>query len=434
MNAMKIMLAGIGALVAIVGVGVESAEAQTKKMVVLVDASGSMDTLRAHDELCPPAPERCTRFAVAKALSVKRIVEQRDALTPGQSLGVSVYSFNSVDGLVLHTAQFVDPEVAIDKLEDLENPRDGTPLADSLCTLTQDLYERLAAVRILQLSSDGLENASIGECKGVDDPEEPYSDDSWQGKVDAKVKNHPDGVSMVVAVDLFEPGAVTGSFAATNLEPNQPVAASSFKALAAGPSPAERYFRHLATLTGGTVEVIKDDQPLPVLGDLDGNRCVDQVDAFEVLRRFGQRTPAVDGKYDFDRNGVIGFNDFAVVTSQITGACGEPDELVPAAPVRCNSGSVVIDGRSIETAGMAIDVRGSCQLTIRNSRIVSGGTALRIRGSAVVTIEDSIIAGERVVLGLRGSAVLTASGTYFKGIREIDGSLKYQDRGGNTWE
>jgi hypothetical protein len=30
--------------------------------------------------------------------------------------------------------------------------------------------------------------------------------------------------------------------------------------------------------------------------------------------------------------------------------------------------------------------------------------------------------------------VLTASGTYFKGIREIDGSLKYQDRGGNTWE
>jgi len=161
-----------------------------------------------------------------------------------------------------------------------------------------------------------------------------------------------------------------------------------------------------------------------------GDGCVDLNDAIDVVRNWGR---PVTTKYDLNLDGTVGFLDFLAAMAAIDGTCGLRDQTTPVAPVRCTHGSVVLQNKSITTAETAIDVRGSCNITIKNSRIVAGKEAIRVRGSATVTIENSTVAGEKTFLILTGATRVRAKNSLFRGARDITGALVIEDLGGNDW-
>jgi hypothetical protein len=450
----KVLFATL-ALALTVSVGAaRTAEAQERYMVVLVDASGSMTELRTDGK---------TRFQAATERSDMWI--NYYAMNGGLD-GVAVYAFNGT-AATLHTgsaptpanpaAPFVDVNVAraaVMNLATTQPPQNATPLAGSMCQVLDTLIGMQAGdpTRILQVSSDGLENATPfgNPCQGPESTFDfpPYSSTpvpSWQYLVYDKATNPPGNLPSVIQVDLFDYEEITGpSFAFSSMVPKMvggelvaPRAlrkASASATLAAAPT-LRQFFGALTQATGGALTVIEDTKPVPVIGDLDGDQCIDTADTFEILRRFGDRTPDVDAKYDLDLDGIVTYDDYAILASNITGTCGEPDDQLPRQAVVCQgSRSITITNAAIETPGVGLDVFGSCRVTIRNSRIVAGTTAIRIRGAATVTIDDSVVAGMNAVIGLTGAAALSAGTTYFKGEKVLVGAFGYIDRGGNTWE
>jgi hypothetical protein len=451
----KVLLATLMmALTASVGAA-GTAEAQERYMVVLVDASGSMTEIRASDGK--------SRFQAATERSDMWI--NYYAMNGGLD-GVAVYAFNGTTA-TLHTgsaptpgnpaAPFVDVNVAraaVMGLSTTQPPAGLTPLAGSMCEVLDTLIGMQAGdpTRILQVSSDGLENNTpLGNpCQGpeseIDFP--PYTSSpvpSWQHLVYSKATNPPGNLPSIIQVDLFDYEEITGpSFAFSSMVPKMVggelvapramLKSSASATLAAAPT-LRQFFGALTQATGGALTVIEDTKPVPVIGDLDGDQCIDPNDTFQILTRFGKRTPEVDAKYDLDLDGIITYDDYAILASNITGTCGEPDDQVATQPIVCRgSRSILIENAAIETPGIGLDVVGSCRVTIRNSRIVSGSTAIRIRGAATVVVDDSIVGGMNAVLGLTGAAALSAGTTYFKGEKILVGAYGYIDRGGNTWE
>lgn len=426
----RLILSSIAVAFAAMTAAAGAAEAQGRRMLVLIDASGSMTITRT---------DGTTRFDAAKTLARERIRTQ--AMAGLQS--VAVFTFQNT-GVTQRTAGFVAPNTALNVIEALELPDISavTPLAGSMCDAIDALLAQgdVTTTRILQVSSDGEENATLAThpCFGPFSAInlEPFEAGSWQNKVYVKATNPGPGQSMIVRIDLFNPAPIIGFAALTrDVETGAPAVPHALAlALDAQPPTLEEFFGAIARATGGELNDIDDDKPLPVVGDLDGDQCVDPADAILVVRAFGTVVPPGDGRFDFDGDGFVGFEDYVLFTAQITGTCGRPDNLVPMSPVRCTgSRNVLIQGRKIETSGTAIQVRGSCRITIRNSRIVAGGNALDIHGSAVVTVDDSVIAGVGNVAKLRGSAVLSARGTFFKGPIDLRGSWRVDDRGNNTW-
>ena len=419
-------------------------------MLMVIDGSGSMTQARASGG---------TRFDAAKTLADKELV-----FFAGQGPidGVAVYTFTNDgvnNGLVqqsnnnnpLCPGAWITPDKARELVQGTTLvaplPSFRTPLANSMCDAIKILRDKNKNVdgttRILHVSTDGEENSSargLNLCGGdySTTPNYPWDEGSWQNNVLNQVRGTPP-VDMrqdeFMRIILFQRDPIVG-FAAPK-EPANLEGGASKMAAAIGLSRVTdlEFFSQLATKAGGTFAVALDNAPLPVSGDLGGDTCIDHSDAFEVLRRFGQTVPAVDAKYDLNMDRVVSYADYADLVSKIQGTCGQPDTLAPINPIVCSGNSpVVIDGKSLETASTAIDVRGSCQITIRNSRIVAGQNAIVIRGSAEVTLEDSIIAGDNALVVLNGSARVTVSGTYFKGDTDIRGSWQFIDHGGNTWE
>jgi hypothetical protein len=437
MTSVRILLAGL-ALVLTMAVGTTAAHAQ-RRMLVLIDSTGSMSLPRTGDAVNP------TRFHAAKALASQRVLEQ-DAVSVLS--GVAVYTFHD-DSAQARTAGFVDVNTALDAIDALDPIADVggiTPLAGSMCDAIDTLVANGGTTRILQVSSDGEENATpvTHHCFGPGSTSStaPFSAGSWQNLV----YNYAVG-KVIVQIDLFNTAPISGlaARAAKAADPEAGVTAqarsrstvmSPFAAAADDRPPTlEEFFGALAQATGGQLIVAHDEEALPVYADLNGDRCVDRSDAIAMARAFGQTVPLVDGRFDLDRDGKVGFADYATLLANRTPGCGAPDPYTPRAPFVCTGARrFVIDGQSIEDGGITVDARGACEIIIRNSLIVSGQNAIKIVGSAVIRVDNSILVGENAVVSATGASLLSAANTIFHGKKQVSGAFAYLDRGGNVWE
>ena len=180
-------------------------------MVVVLDRSGSMRTVRAETGN--------TRCQDAITLAGSRVNEFFNNHSNGK---VAIWTFAGLGHSEL--TGFVDKTTAFNALQGL-NPTGcsgSTPLADALCEAASALVESGADTKIIQLSSDGDENSSLGRCAGpasVSDTA-PYDDESWHQKVWNLVVGFA-----IVNVDFFgtvqfqEFDSETGTFNATNAVP-----------------------------------------------------------------------------------------------------------------------------------------------------------------------------------------------------------------------
>jgi hypothetical protein len=430
----RIVVAGlVAALVSVIG---SNAALADRKMVVLIDASGSMSTVRT---------DGFTRFETAKARAKSKIAEQKaiDATTT-----FSVYTFSDVSSTP-QTAGFVTAttaNTAIDGLDLLTVGGGITPLAGSVCDAVDVLVATGATTKVLQLASDGEENSTPATniCAGPfsTDPSPPYSGGSWQNKV----LNYAGDNGINVQIELFDPGPIVtlAARAAAARDPEAQLTARTklITAIAAaavgeGPPTLAEFFAELARETGGRLTIIDDQVPqLPVFADLNGNSCVDRSDALLVARAFGQTGAPQDHPLDLDSDGKVGFSDYALALASFTpGGCGTADPYVARAPLVCSGlQPVVISGQTIASGAITIDARVACQVIIKNSLIVSGTNAIKVLGTAAITIDNSILVGETAVLNSQGATVLSAANTVFHGKRSILGAFAFLDRGGNVWE
>jgi hypothetical protein len=443
----RVLLTGIAAaLAATVSAGLGTARAD-QHLLVLLDASGSMIRERGGDATTP------TRWDAARKAADDAIADY--AATEGAVTWVALYAFAG-SSLMTPLSHGVLPEPIGNedpwkRCENQSPAPDGyvsfrcaqvilrhgldgvltsqsTPLAGSMCraadTLLDDLAARTGSTGKIYVASDGAENTTpVGHvCK---------PDSTSQGWKDAVTAYYRQRGLPALDVDLFDHPLVTG-FAARRIDP-EPAPARSEVASATATQTLDEFFAALTSLTGGRFRHIRDDQPLPRFADLSGDHCVDLDDAWLVAQRFGQRTPNVDPRFDLDRNGVITFADYLIVLSRIEG-CAGPAPYTPAAPIVCHGADeIVLDGRSLETPGTAIEVRGSCRVTVRNSLIVAGQDAFHVTGSAEIVVENSFVAAAGALVDKRGSVRLTASGSQLKGPIRGRGAWVLDDRGGNRW-
>ncbi|HEU4726537.1 MAG TPA: vWA domain-containing protein [Kofleriaceae bacterium] len=439
MNHVRILLVGFTIVLATIIAGSSTAHAQ-RKMLVLIDASGSMSTPRVGDAVHP------TRFDAAKALAEQRILEQDNVSVLS---GVAVYTFSDSTATLrtpvsaAHPTGFVSVNEALDAIDALDLFTAGggsTPLAGSMCDAIDTLVAEAGTFRILQVSSDGLENSTpIGhQCQGPDtvDPE-PFTSGSWQNLVLAKFN----GSGVQARVDLFDSTQISLAARLTGFQdPESQITAqartillTAAAAIGVNPPTLEEFFAAIARVTGGQLTLVEDELPIPVYADMNDDRCVDRTDSNLMARRFGQTVPPADVKFDLSLDGKIGFADYSILLANRTG-CGQPDPFTPRAPVLCTSGKVVIENQSIEDAGLTVDVEGFCQIVIKNSVIVSGKNAINVVGTAVVTVDNSTLVGENAVVSSFGVTLISAANTVFHGNKAVIGALAIIDRGGNTFE
>lgn len=410
------------------------AQAQVRRMLVLIDASGSMNTARPQDPLFT------TRFEAAKDLAKRRIVAQ--ARLRIQSFAVYTFSGSTATA---QTAGFVEQNAAIAAINGLDLFTVGggvTPLAGSVCDAVDALVAATPGaddVRVLQLSSDGEENSTPAahQCAGPASAinTAPYSAGSWHAKVLAYVTAH----NVSTSIDLFDNSQISLTGTARSSDPDAVATARLARAgsnLTAAPTLSE-FFTTLAVETGGRLEVVADQQAaLPVFADFNGNACADRSDAILVARAFGRTGDPQNNPLDLDADGVVGFSDYALAVSSFTaGGCGTPEPYVARAPIACTSSQpVVIDGQVVEGTGITINATSLCRITIRNSLIVSGQSAINVQGTAILTVDNSIVVGEAAWLTARGSTALSAANSVFHGPRTTQGAFVFSDRGGNTFE
>jgi hypothetical protein len=435
MNNVRNLWIGFAAVLATV-VGASAAHAD-RKMLVLLDASGSMSTVRADAE---------TRFEAAKQRALDQIAVQAAS---GLN-GVAVYTFSDTTSSLQTVGGFVDKNTAIATITGLDLFTAGggnTPLAGAMCDAVDVLTATGATTKILEVASDGEENftLSTNPCFGPfsTDSTPPYSAGSWQNLVFNKVA----GAGIAVQIDLFDPGPVTGFAAlAAMADPEgaltaQTRATGAFAAMAAavgdGPPTLADFFTQIALVSGGRLTVIEDTVPsLPVVGDVTGDGCVDRRDALAVARAFGPAGTPQDNPFDLDLDGAVGFTEYSTVLTHFTpGGCGVADPYVARAPITCGAGRpVVITGAAIEADGITINAFPACQITIKNSLVVSGQNAINIVGAAVVTVDNSILVGQNAVISSRGASLVIARNSVFHGRRDVDGAFALIDLGGNTFE
>jgi hypothetical protein len=429
----RLLLTGLVVVIATLAAGSKDAHAQ-RRMLVLIDATGSMTLPRTGDAVNP------TRFHAAKALATQRVLEQ-DALGLD---GVAVYTFQDASATLRTVGGFVstnDALTAIDGLNPNTIPFGITPLAGSMCDAVDTLVLDGGATKILQVSSDGEENATdpAHACFGPFSTTnlEPFSAGSWQNKVYVKAVG-----AVIVRIDLFNPAPIISFAARAAADPEgggtamqQQFAAVAAAALADQPPTLEEFFGALARATGGQLVVAHDEEPLPVYADMDNDRCVNRTDAILLARQFGKSVPAVDGKFDLNQDGIVGFADYQILLDHRTPGCGAPDPYVLREPIACHGAQIVnVTGAVIESTALAVDVRGACKVTIRDSLLVAGQDAIKIVGAGLVTVDNSIIVGEHGALVAVGATKLSAANTIFHGLKQTLGAFLYVDRGGNTWE
>lgn len=414
-------------LFGVVGVLMATASAAhaDRTMVVVIDASGSMQTLRGTEPRFDAAKQLAQDSIFAATMEVEGLA------------GVAVFTFHGA-GIVSQTAGFVSPGTAQTTVGGLAVTSDLTPLAASLCD-TIDIASAsgtgATTSRLLVVFSDGGENntAPAHACFGTHSTTgAPFDDGSWQRNVRQRALAASPAVT--ISTSLF----TDVSFHAVAQRAANPEEVALAKAGRTAPLASlvsdEEFFTTLAADTNGSFRTIADAAPLPVAADLDADQDVDRADAIKLARQFGRTpTPA----FDLNADDKIGFADYAILRLRFGTGTGtpDPDPFQPRQPVVCSAfQKVVINGQAIESSGVAIDARLGCVVEIKNSLIVSGQNAIQISGAASVKVDNSILVGENAVLVLTGGATLSAANTVFHGAKKLVGLLTYIDRGGNTWE
>jgi len=390
-----------------------SAYAATTFVIVLLDATGSMSTQTNGQ----------SRFQLAADKAAEELNKlQGDVM-------VDVYTFRDLGTadppMTEHTGGFVPPIDAASQTKVVANlilcvggmnpgfdcnglpqnfpafvkqtqppqsfpvvPNGVTPLADAMCTsfdrLTNDTTTHGG---ILIVSSDGLENASKGDCHGdlgaVFDQTTGWPLKSWQQNVINRFTSVTGNPVHVDAQVFLTPVTGVPFGPPPDVETGLPSRAPAFAisaAAATGIDPLQQFFLSLAQAVGGRVRVFTDNQPAPLFGDVNGGQCVDITDAIDVARAFGQ--PAFGSDFDLNVDGKIGFDDYQLVTQSATPGCGTPNPFTPRNPVVCKGAKrIVIDGQSIADGGITIDARGACDITIRTASSYRG--RMPSRSSAV---------------------------------------------------
>lgn len=432
MNNVRTLLLGFTVVLATIIGGSTAAHAQ-RKMLVLIDASGSMSTVRADSK---------TRFDAAKQRALDQIAVQA---ATGLA-GVAVYTFSDTTSTLQTAGGFVDTNTAIATITGLDLFTVGggnTPLAGAMCAAVDTLTAEPGSEKILEVASDGEENFTPpgDQCAGPfsTDPDPPYTTDSWENKVYLKVSD----AAIAVQIDLFDPGPITmlATLLGATSDPEAPATAQARlltpAAAGDGPPTLAAFFTQIALVSGGRLTLIEDTSPtLPVFADVNGSGCVDRSDALLIARSFGLVAPPQNNPLDLDLDGKVGFSDYALAVSHFTpGGCGVPDPYVSKPAIVCTSlRPIVIDGAAIESSGITIDAHPACQIIIKNSLIVSGKNAINIVGAALVSVDNSILVGENAVLMSRGASLLIARNSVFHGARNTDGAFALLDLGGNTFE
>jgi hypothetical protein len=430
MTSIRIWMTAAVLAIAAIAATTGSAEAQERYMLVLVDASGSMTTVRAD-------PTYPTRWDAAKALSDQRIVE---AATTGGLDGVAVWTFKG-SSATAHTAGFVDVNTARAAVMGLSGPSGATPLAGSLCDAIDELVklDDPNDTRILHLASDGLENATpaLHACYGPDSVIDfaPYSAGSWQNKVYDKATNPGGTLPSIVQIDLFDYTQVTGFAAARAMAKAAVEAKESSKARGREPGkkPPTIYqlFTAITEATGGKFTIIGDDQRLlPPFGDVTGDLCVDYDDAYDIAWHFNETLPGPGGKYDLDYDRIITYADYELAAKQISGKCGNGDRYKRIEPLTCKAGDTLkLENVAIQTPELAIRAEKDCTLVITDSHIVSGLLTFQVEGEVKMEVYNSKIAGAGLLYYVKGLAYVFGKESFFKGL--IEGDVK---REGNTWK
>jgi len=474
MKSNRIILTSIAMTLTLMAVSAPARAQDERKLLLLIDASFSMTTSRTNTD-----HKGATRFEAARTFASERIDYYEGLPDPQmRPLKVAIYTFRGDDSdPVIHTNGFATTNDARDALAcltgnpaavpaptdcnatfdhgvpfDLASPAGNTPLARALC-MSADLMAHLPAgdARFLELTSDGEENSTVtGDCfpdpgvVGVFTPTPPPGTWGPSGSWQSRVISHFSGKGISVHTDLLETPPLPIPTLRTLDAPSTPdpegILTPEARLLAITPSAStglnalEQFFTSLAQVTGGALTIIFDDQPLPVIGDQNRDRCVDHNDAIPVARAFGPIVPPTDGTFDLNVDGVVDFNDYLIQLSLISGTCGR-DPYVARQPLVCKgSERVVIDGQSIEDRDITIDARGACEIVIKNSLIVSGKNAIKVVGSASITVDNSIIVGQDAVITQHGAGVLSAANSVFHGKIDTVGAFQYIDRGGNVFE
>jgi hypothetical protein len=398
------------------------------RMLVLIDASGSMSIQRS---------DGSTRFAGAKAAATAEVLLQAQA---NATLRVAIRSFSGAT-YSRQTSGFVDANTALDVIDGLDLFTIGggsTPLALGMCDAVDELVESGGTTKLLHVSSDGEENSTptIHHCAGPSAQQTPYEDFSWQAKVRTWALGK---VSVSVALFSFNPNLAGSKRVVHDPEASITAGANSQGGpqTTAAPTLAQ-FFSELAAVTGGQLNVVDDTAPLPVSGDLNGDRCVDRNDALSVARAFGSISSPSENVFDVNRDGIIGFSDYNVIASLIGNGCLAPpaDPYVASGPLVCpaNGGTLTIDGKAVTGSSFAVTGGHNCRIVIKNSLIVGDLAGISMAGNNRVTVDNSIVVGNGVI-GVSGFTKLSAAKTIFHGAKlEPDGALEYVDRGGNVWE
>ena len=116
--------------------------------------------------------------------------------------------------------------------------------------------------------------------------------------------------------------------------------------------------------------------------------------------------------------------------------------------LRVEDEHIVSDGHAVEVLGSCdvtlirttitgakdgIVIRGSGDVRVRDSLIAAGDTAIVIEGSGEVRLDDVHLSGGSGAISIVGSGDVEVKDSEVIGARRIHGSGEIKDRGGNTW-
>jgi len=330
---------------ALLGVGARPAFAD-EHVMILIDRSGSMMTDSVTD------PTTASRWEVAKRLAVDAV----DTVTAanrtyglrvfnGTNLGQSIRALGSSRTSVRNAITGPDPS--------LGSPSGSTPLSGAICAAIDELIEYLPEEfhdKYLYIFSDGLENSTptTHECFGPQSAGgAPYDFGSWEHKVvnkaqtgDANSEAEP-FISLIVNADflfdneplVFSAFAGPGVPAATIRDsvvirrqeiPRIALQSPTIRSLLLEPAiipssviatpstallQAFEFFGGLASESGGRFRHFSSEDQLPQLGDVTGDRCVNQKDVDAVRKTFGQAAAEGD-PLDINEDGMINMYDY----------------------------------------------------------------------------------------------------------------------------
>jgi len=424
-----------------------------RTMVVVVDATGSMETLR-NDPDNPTGPQ-IQRFELARRLAARRVNDAATVDPLGLAGGVQVFTFSGssmtpwdATGPAAAPVVLTPGQARSTILNNIAVTPFSTPLADSICsaaTFAGTSGTGATTVRFLEVFSDGGENSSSGvDCSGpyAATPDFPWTPGSWERKTYDFVTTTVPSLSTVrgnftlLFDDVTTLARKAASAGAASDVAATETAKSNVRALAAdGPPTDNEFFAQLAVGTNGVFTEIADLAQPPVTADIDGTFAVDRNDAIKVARNFGGPASAT---FDLNQDGKVGYGDYAIVKGLLGTGTGTPapDPYTTSNVLTCRFGQhLVIDGKAVEDAGpTVIDADNLCVITIKNSLIVSGNFAIKARGLLTVTVDDSIIVGENSWLTAAplSLVIVNAKNTVFHG--KTSTPYVYVSRGGNTFE